>query len=437
MPRPPGSTRKPGSADPAGRFVRGPAAPGPAGRYQYPIGGSMPGPLEGVRVLDLTRVLAGPYCTMMLADLGAEVVKVEVPGTGDDSRGFGPFKDGKSLYYITINRGKKSVALDLKKEEGRALLLKLARKSDVLVENFRPGTMEKLGLGWEVLKKENPRLIYAAVSGFGHSGPDSKKPAYDILVQARGGMMSITGWPNSPPTRVGMSTGDITAALFGASGILAALYQRERTGTGQKVDVAMLDCQVAILENALVRYQVEGKAPGALGTRHPTITPFQAFRASDAWFVVAVGNDSLWKTFCEALDRPDLLADPRFATNGDRTKHIADLIPELDRVFARRKAQEWIDLLEGAGVPSAPVNTVDRVMQDPQLRARNMLVAVEDPDIGTVTIPGNPIKMEALQESPTRPPASGIGQDTEEVLADLLGLSSAEIKSLRGTGVLG
>ncbi len=397
----------------------------------------MPGPLEGVRVLDLTRVLAGPFCTMMLADLGAEVVKVEVPGIGDDSRGFGPFKNGKSLYYLTVNRGKKSVALDLKKDEGKDLLLKLARKSDILVENFRPGTMEKLGLGWEVLKKENPRLINAAVSGFGHSGPDSRKPAYDILVQARGGVMSITGWPNSPPTRIGMSMGDITAAVFGSSGILAALYQREKTGKGQKVDVAMLDCQLAIPENALVRYQVEGKAPSPLGTRHPTITPFQAFRASDAWFVVAVGNDSLWKTFCETLDRADLLADPRFATNGDRTKHIADLIPELERVFARRKAQEWIDLLEGAGVPSAPVNSVDKVMQDPQLRARNMLVTVEDPEVGTVTIPGNPIKMESLPESPTRPPASGIGQDTEEVLSGLLGLSPAQIKKLRETGALG
>ena len=397
----------------------------------------MPGPLEGVRVLDLTRVLAGPYCTMMLADLGAEVVKVEVPGTGDDSRGFGPFKDGKSLYYITINRGKQSVALDLKKEEGRSLLLKLVRKSDILVENFRPGTMEKLGLGWEVLKKENPRLIYAAVSGFGHSGPDSKKPAYDILVQARGGMMSITGWPNSPPTRVGMSTGDITAALFGSSGILAALYQREKTGKGQKVDVAMLDCQVAILENALVRYQVDGKAPGALGTRHPTITPFQAFRASDAWFVVAVGNDSLWKTFCEALDRPDLLADSRFATNGDRTRNIADLIPELERVFTRRKAQEWIDLLEGAGVPSSPVNAVDKVMQDPQLIARNMLVTVQDPQVGAVTVPGNPIKMESLAESKTRPGAPEIGQDTEKVLIEVLGLSAGEIEALRASGALG
>lgn len=397
----------------------------------------MPRPLEGVRVLDLTRVLAGPYCTMMLSDLGADVVKVELPSTGDDSRAFGPFKNGKSLYFITINRGKRSVSIDLKTREGRELLQRLARESDVLVENYRPGTMEKLGLNWEILHKENPRLVYASVSGFGHSGPDSTKPAYDILVQARGGVMSITGWPNTPPTRVGMSLGDITAAVFAFSGILAALYQRETTGQGQKVDVAMLDCQLAILENALVRYQVEGKAPTPLGTRHPAITPFQAFRASDAWFVVGIGNDSLWKTFCDTLDRPDLLADTRFSTNLDRTHNIADLIPELDRIFSRRTVAEWVDLLEGAGVPCAPVNSVDKVMKDPQLAARNMMVTVEDPDVGPVIVPGNPIKMDGLPETSFRRPAPGIGQDTDEVLTEMLGLSSEELKALRASGALG
>ncbi len=255
-------------------------------------------PLEGIRVLDMTRVLAGPFCTMMLSDMGAEVIKVEVPGTGDDSRAFGPFKNGQSLYFVSINRGKESIALDLKKPEGITVFLELVRKCDVLVENFRPGTMEKLGIGWEKLKAENPRLVYAAISGFGHSGPYSKRPAYDILVQAMGGVMSITGWPDSPPTRVGCSMGDITAAVFGASGILAALYQRTVSGEGQKVDVAMLDCQLAILENALSRYQVEKKPPEPLGTRHPTITPFQAFEASDGWFVIAVGNDKIGRASC-------------------------------------------------------------------------------------------------------------------------------------------
>lgn len=396
----------------------------------------MPKPLEGVRVLDLTRVLAGPFCTMMLLDLGAEVVKVEVPGVGDDSRAFGPFKNGQSLYFLNINRGKESVALDLKSAEGKALLIELAKKSDVIVENFRPGTMEKLGLGWETLKAANPRLIYAAVSGFGHTGPDSGRPAYDILVQAMGGVMSITGWPDSPPTRVGLSMGDITAAIFGSSGVLAALYQRERTGLGQKVDVAMLDCQLAILENALVRYQVDGKAPAPLGTRHPTITPFQAFRAADAWFVVAVGNDALWKTFCAAVKRPDLLADARFTTNGDRTKHYEDLIPELERLFAAKDAAEWLALLEAAGVPAAPVNTVDKVMKDRQLIARNMFVTVDDPAAGAVTIPGNPIKMESVPESPTRPRAPALGEHTDAVLKSVLGLDDAAIAELRAKGVV-
>jgi CoA:oxalate CoA-transferase len=393
-------------------------------------------PLEGVRVLDLTRVLAGPYCTMMLSDLGAEIIKVEVPGTGDDSRAFGPFRNGTSLYFITINRGKESIAINLKTEAGKKLLKDLAATCDVVVENFRPGTMEKLGLGWDVLKKLNPRLIYAAVSGFGHTGPDSRRPAYDILVQAMGGVMSITGWPDSPPTRVGMSLGDITAAIFGANGIMAALYQREKTGKGQKVDVAMLDCQLAILENALVRFQVDGEPPSPLGTRHPTITPFQAFRASDDWFVLAVGNDALWRTFCEAVSRPDLLADQRFATNNSRTKHLEELIPVLDVLFARKPARQWLDLLEAAGVPAAPVNSIDKVMEDRQLKARNMFLTVEDDVAGTVTIPGNPIKMDNLPETPDRPHAPAIGEHTEKILTELLGLSADAIQGLRDQGAI-
>ncbi len=393
-------------------------------------------PLEGIRVLDLTRVLAGPFCTMMLSDLGAEIIKVEVPGTGDDSRSFGPFRNGQSLYFINVNRGKESVAIDLKTEAGKKLLLDLAKKCDVIVENFRPGTMEKLGLGWDVLKVANPRLIYGAVSGFGHSGPDSGRPAYDILVQAMGGVMSITGWPESPPTRVGLSMGDITAAVFLSTGVTSALYQREKTGLGQKVDVSMLDCQLSILENALVRYQVDGKSPTPLGTRHPTITPFQAFRASDKWFVIAVGNDALWKKFCVSMNRPDLLADTRFATNGDRTKHYDDLIPELERMFEVKARAGWLGLLEKAGLPSAPVNTVEDVMLDRQLAARNMFVTVEDEIAGQITIPGNPIKMENVPESPTRPHAPAIGEHTDSILAHVLGLDAATIAALRSQGVV-
>jgi len=393
-------------------------------------------PLEGIRILDLTRVLAGPFCTMMLSDLGAEIIKVEVPGTGDDSRSFGPFRNGQSLYFINVNRGKESIAVDLKTEAGKKLLVDLAKKCDVVVENFRPGTMEKLGLGWDVLQKANPRLIYGAVSGFGHSGPDSGRPAYDILVQAMGGVMSITGWPESPPTRVGLSMGDITAAVFLSTGITSALYQREKTGLGQKVDVSMLDCQLSILENALVRFQVDGKSPTPLGTRHPTITPFQAFRASDKWFVIAVGNDALWKKFCVSMNRPDLLADLRFATNGDRTKHYNDLIPELERLFEVKERAVWLELLEKAGVPSAPVNTVEDVMLDRQLSARNMFVTVDDDLAGQITIPGNPIKMETVPESPTRPHAPAIGEHTDSILAHVLGLDAAAIAALRSQGVV-
>jgi CoA:oxalate CoA-transferase len=393
-------------------------------------------PLEGIRVLDLTRVLAGPFCTMMLSDLGAEVIKVEVPGTGDDSRAFGPFRNGQSLYFITINRGKESIAINLKTDEGKEILKKLLNECDVLVENFRPGTMEKLGLGWDYLKTLNPRLIYAAISGFGHSGPESKRPAYDILVQAMSGVMSITGWPDSPPTRVGLSMGDITAAIFGATGITTALYQREKTGLGQKIDVAMLDCQLAILENALVRYQVDGKSPQPLGSRHPTITPFQAFQASDAWFVVAVGNDALWKSFCMATGRDDLFADARYATNSDRTKHYSDLIPVLQTMFTTQTSHYWLELMEKNGIPAAPVNDIEHVMKEPQLAARNMFIKLEDELAGTVTIPGNPIKMESLPEVDSRSPAPAIGQHTSKILAELLQLSAADIKRLHAEGVV-
>ncbi|MBP7094643.1 MAG: CoA transferase [Spirochaetia bacterium] len=396
----------------------------------------MPKPLEGIRVLDLTRVLAGPFCTMMLSDLGAEIVKVEAPVVGDDSRHFGPFRNGKSLYFLNVNRGKESVCVDLKNAAGKKLLVDLAKECDVVVENFRPGTMEKLGLGWDVLKAANPRLVYAAVSGFGHTGPDALKPAYDILVQARGGVMSITGWPDSPPTRVGLSMGDITAAVFAAVGVVAALYQRKETGRGQKVDVSMLDCQLAILENALVRFQVDGKAPEPLGTRHPTIAPFQAFKASDAWFAVAVGNDALWKAFCPAVGRDDLFADVRFKTNAERVRNLHFLAPELEAVFVTKTSDEWVAILEAAGVPAAPVASVDKVMKDRQLAARNMLVEAPDGTGGTVLIPGNPVKMETVPESPTRPAAPELGEHTEAVLARVLGLGAEAIARLKADGAL-
>lgn len=389
-------------------------------------------PLEGIRVLDLTRVLAGPYCTMILSDLGAEVVKVEQPGKGDDSRHFGPFKNDESLYFASINREKKSVSLNLKHEKGKALFRKLVPDFDVVIENFRPGVMDKLGFGYDDLKKLNPRIIYASSSGFGHSGPDSQKPAYDILVQAMGGIMSITGWEDTPPTRVGASIGDITASLFTAIGITSALYQRTVTGVGQKIDVAMLDCQVAILENALARYQVAKENPKPLGSRHPTITPFQVFPTSDDYIVVAVGNDVLWANFCRAVGRDDLFEDVRFKTNGGRTEHLQELTAILEPLFASKSTTDWLAILNEAGIPHAKIYKIDEVMRHRQVNARNMVVALDDPQLEGIKIAGNPIKMDSVPEREARGKAPEIGEHN----AHYYGLLQEELDTLREEGVL-
>ncbi len=396
----------------------------------------MPKPLEGIKVLDLTRVLVGPFCTMVLSDLGAEVIKVEIPKTGDDSRFFGPFINEQSLYFLSLNRAKKSVTLNLKAEEGKTIFKELIKDFDVIIENYRPGTMEKLGIGYDVLKKINPKLIYAASSGFGHTGPDSHKPAYDLLAQAKGGIMSITGWPDTPPTRVGMSTGDITAGLFTAIGINAALYHRTKTGKGQKIDVAMLDSQVAILENALARYQVEGISPKPLGNRHPSLSPFQAFLAKDEYFVVAIGNDSLWKKFCNAIDKEEWITDSKFATNIERTENLEILIPLLEELFLTKNATEWIELIEESGVPCGPINTIEKVMNDKQVHARNMIVEVDDDMAGTIKIAGNPIKMSSIPEETKRDPVPKLSEHTNEVLCKYLGFDDEKIKQLKKDGIV-
>jgi CoA:oxalate CoA-transferase len=393
-------------------------------------------PLENIRVLDLTRVLAGPFCTMILSDLGAEIIKIEIPGCGDDSRTFGPFIGNRSLYFLSINRGKKSISLNLKDQRGKQILLDLVKKADIIIENYRPGTMEKLGLGYEVLKKVNPAIIYAAASGFGHSGPDSMKPAYDILAQALGGIMSITGWEGSAPTRVGMSLGDITASLFTTIGITTALYQREKTGLGQKIDVAMLDCQVAILENALVRLQAEEKNPEPLGNRHPTITPFQAYKSADDYFVIAVGNDALWQTFCQIIERTDLIADDRFITNKKRTENIHILNGILDGIFLQKPALEWLSIFEQVKLPCAPINKIDQVISHPQVQARNMIVEVEDSIAGKIKIAGNPIKMDSVPEETTRGKVPEVGEHNAEIYGVLLGLTSTDLQKLAKDGVI-
>jgi CoA:oxalate CoA-transferase len=371
------------------------------------------GPFTGVLVVDLTRVLAGPYCTMMLAELGARVIKVENPEGGDDSRRFSPFHHDKSAYFQSLNRGKESIALNLKCDRDHALLLNMARRADVLVENYRPGTLERLGLGYERLREVNPRLIYASVSGFGHTGPWSHKPGYDIIVQALSGLMSVTGQPGGPPTKCGTSVGDITGGLFTVIGIASALYHRERTGTGMKVDVSMLDGQLAILESAVMRYAVTGETPRAMGNRHPSITPFEPYQAADELFIIAAGNDSLYLKLCEALGRQDLAIDPRFRTNRDRTVHAEEMKQQLEETLKTAPASHWLLVLEKAKVPCAPIHTVAEAVEHPQTRARNMIVAA-----GGLRMPGNPVKFNDFADPPTRQPAPDLDADGERIRAE-------------------
>ncbi len=372
------------------------------------------GPFSGLLVIDLTRVLAGPFCTMLLAELGARVVKVENPDGGDDARTFEPFHEGKSAYFLSLNRGKESIALDLKDAADRAVFLDLVRRGDVLVENFRPGTLDRLGLGYDHLRDLNPRLIYAAVSGFGHTGPWSRKPAYDLIVQALGGLMSVTGQPGGPPTKAGTSVGDLTGGLFTAVGIASALYHRERTGQGMKVDVSMLDGQVAILESAVMRYAVTGQAPGPIGNRHPSIAPFEPYATADRPLVVACGNDALFGRLCQALGRPDLTSDPRFRTNPERVRNVDELREALEAVLRTAPAAHWVEVLEAAGVPCSPVQTVADAVEHPQVQARNMVVTA-----GGLRMAGNPIKLSAFPDPPTRRPAPELNADGESIRLEL------------------
>lgn len=395
----------------------------------------MAGPLDGMKVLDLTRVLAGPYATMLLGDLGAEVIKIEQPGTGDESRNFGPFKNGFSLYFMSVNRGKQSVTLNLKTERGQAIFKQLLEETDILVENFRPGTMQKLGLDYDTLKIEHPSLIYAACSGFGQTGPYAQQGAYDMIIQGMGGIISITGEPDGPPVRVGTSISDITAALFTTIGVLSALHHRHRTGSGQFVDVAMLDSLVAVLENAVVRYFATGEAPKPLGARHPAITPFEAFASADGHVIIALGNDTLWAKFCEHVNRKELISDERFRTNADRTENHGELFPILSEIMSHRKTDDWIDALGKIGVPCGPINTMDKVVSHPQVQAREMIARIAHQITGEVEVPGVPIK---LSETPgdVDAPAPSLGEHTAQVLTGLLKMSPDEVEELRRDGVI-
>ncbi len=389
-------------------------------------------PLAGLRVLDLSRVLAGPFCTMNLADLGAEVIKIEMPGRGDDSRGYAPRlpNSSDSGYYYSVNRGKQSMTLDLGKPEGAELFCQLARHADVVVENFSPGTMERFNTGYERLRAVNPRIILCSISGFGQSGPMASAPAYDIVAQALGGTMSITGAPGGAPTRCGVSIGDLGAALYALVAIMAALRVRDTTGCGQHLDIAMLDCQVAWLEDALARFSTSGSVPGRIGSRHPSITPFQPFNAGDGYFVAGCGNESIWQRFCDAIGLNRLKTDQRFVSNAERTANHAELESILERHFASNTRSHWLTRLQQANVPCAPIATVDEVAASPHLKQRDMILNADHPDFDGLIVPGSPFKTAGAGGVPnTRAPS--LGEHTEEVLQRLLGYDSARIADLR------
>ena len=380
---------------------------------------AQPGPLSGITIVDLSRILAGPYCTLLLAELGARVIKVEAPKTGDDARQYGPFTEGKSMYFASVNRGKESIALDLKASGDREIFERLLDKADAIVENFRPGTMERLGYGWDTLHPRYPRLIYAAASGFGHTGPYSHYPSYDMVVQGLGGIMSITGIPDGPLVRVGTSVGDLAGGLYTTIALNAALLHRERTDEATKVDVALFDCQLALLENAIMRYTTTGEIPGPMGARHPSITPFEAFTTKDGHIIIAAGNDGLWVKLTEALGHPELAQKPEYKTNPLRNQHQPQLKAELEAILSSATTEHWIGVLEAAGIPGGQVNNVEQALAHPQTAARNMLIEVDDPVTGKLSLAGNPMKLSAFADPPTRAPAPDLDADRAKILKEL------------------
>ncbi len=396
------------------------------------------GPLAGLRVLDCTWVLSGPYCTMTLCDLGADVIKVERPPWGDVARTTGPHINGQSCYFFSVNRGKRSVVIDLKSPAGRELFLRLVERSDVVVQNYTPGTMDSLDLGWHVLRARNPRLVYCSVSGFGETGPDRERPALDVIVQGMGGVMTITGHPGGPPTRPGLSLGDIAAGLYATIGILAALQERERSGEGQLIDISMLDCQVAILENAFVRYFASGQVPGPIGTRHPQATPFQAFPTKDGWMTVALawGTGNQWEMLCALLGLTELIDDPRFDTSARRTAHHAELEPLLSEAFRQRPTAEWVAELDVVGIPCGPVHTIAQAAEYPQVLARDMLRDVPHPSGFSLRLPNTPVKLSRTPGG-VRGASPILGVHTEDVLREVLGCDDDEVARLWESGALG
>jgi formyl-CoA transferase/CoA:oxalate CoA-transferase len=395
----------------------------------------MSGPLAGVTVLDLTRVLSGPYCTMVLADLGARVIKVEHPGKGDDTRHWGPpFLGEESAYFLSINRNKESVTLDFKHPEGRGVLERLLDRADVLVENFKPGTLDRAGFGWETVHARWPRVIHASISGYGQTGPRRSEPGYDAVIQAEGGLMSVTGDADGPAYRLGVAISDIVAGLFTAQGITAALFAREQTGQGQRVDIGMLDTTAALLTYQAGNYFASGHAPRRLGNRHPTIAPYETFPTADGEIVIAVGNDAIWRRFCPAIDQPQLAEDPKFRTNKDRLAHYGELRAFLETILASRTRAEWTERFHAASVPCGGVRDIAEVLADPHLHAREMIGTLEHVTLGPVRVMGTPIKLSQTPGSlRTAPPT--LGQHTATVLGEL-GYDQQMIASLKASGAI-
>ena len=378
----------------------------------------MNGPLKDLLVLDLTRVLVGPYCTMILSDLGARVIKVEAPEIGDDSRKFGPFVKDYSAYFMSLNRGKESIALNLKKEDDKKIFEKILAKADVLVENFKPGTLEKWGFGWKELSKKYPKLIYASASGFGQTGPLKELPAYDMVVQGMGGLMSVTGQPNSEPTRVGTSIGDITAGLFTAIGINAALYDRQKTGKGMYIDVSMLDCQIAILENAIARYLSKNEIPKPMGSRHPSIAPFEAFKTKDSYIIIAAGNDKLFESLCQTLNLNELINSSKFKSNSLRSENMDELKKILEDKLTYKTTNEWVKQFENLRIPCGPIYNIKEAVENPQVKARNMIVKAYHKVIGEFKLAGNPIKMSSYKDENKRGDIPDLDEHRNKILKE-------------------
>lgn len=391
-------------------------------------------PLAGVKVLDLGRALAGPFCSLMLADMGAEVIKIEPPGLGDDSREWPPLQEGESCYYLSFNRNKRSIVIDLSMPEGQELFRSMVVDADVVVENYRTGVMERWGLGFDVLRQINPRLVYCAISGFGRTGPLAAHPATDIYMQAFSGVMSVTGEPGGPPIRVGVSLCDLTAGLFAALGVMGALQARERTGEGQFVDTSLLETQMSYVSYLFTSYAATGMVPGPHGSGHISIVPYQAFRTADGWVTLATFNDRLWHRACQAMQLEHLPHDPRFITNPLRLKHKDELIPLLEEVFITKTTDEWVALMDEHDVPLAPVNTLDRVMAHPQVAHREMIQIIDHPVAGPISVFGFPLKFSGTPCVLRRPPPL-LGEHTDEVLAEL-GLNESQIAILRAKGVV-